>query len=146
MENIEGVTVMLSIYPAVFFEEDSGYSVVFPDLDYLSTEGNSFEDAMEMAIDCLAGYLYSANLDDETVPEASEMKDIRINDIVKELGIDQANGMVSLVSVNVEEYAKFHFTKSVKKTLTIPKWLNDAAMKKNINFSKTLQEALLAKL
>lgn len=141
-----GILSMLSIYPAVFFKEENGYSVVFPDLDYLSTEGESFEDSMEMAIDCLAGYLYSANLDDETVAEASDVKDIHADAVAKELGLENTNALVNLVSVNVEEYSKTHFPKSVKKTLTIPKWLNDAAMKKNIIFSKTLQEALIAKL
>ena len=51
-----------------------------------------------------------------------------------------------MVSVDVEEYAKNHFEKSVRKTLTIPAWLNKAAQEKQINFSKTLQEALLAKI
>ena len=51
-----------------------------------------------------------------------------------------------MVSVDVEAYAKEHFEKSVKKTLTIPIWLNNAAIEKGINFSQVLQEALKAKL
>ena len=50
------------------------------------------------------------------------------------------------MTVDVEAYAKEHFEKSVKKTLTIPAWLNKAALEQNINFSQTLQEALLAKV
>ena len=50
---------MLSMYPACFFHEDDAYSVVFPDLNWLSTCGDNLEDAMTMAIDCLAGYIYS---------------------------------------------------------------------------------------
>lgn len=53
---------------------------------------------------------------------------------------------INLVSVNVNAYAKEHFEKSVKKTLTIPTWLNELAIEQNINFSQVLQEALLAKL
>ena len=50
---------MLSIYPACFFKEDNGrYSVVFPDLNWLSTQGDTLEEAVEMSVDCLAGYLY----------------------------------------------------------------------------------------
>ena len=50
---------MLSIYPACFFKEaDGGYSVIFPDLNWLATQGDNLQDAMEMAVDCLAGYLY----------------------------------------------------------------------------------------
>lgn len=48
---------MLSAYPACFFKEDNGgYSVVFPDLNYLATQGDDLEDATNMAIDCLAGF------------------------------------------------------------------------------------------
>ena len=79
---------MLSAYPACFIKEDSGYSVIFPDLD-IATCGDTLDDAFSMAVDCLAGFLYSA---------------------------------------------------------TIPSWLNDAAIKQNINFSQVLQEALLSKI
>ncbi len=51
----------MSLYPACFYKEKSGgYSVIFPDLDHLSTCGDTLENAVEMAVDCLAGYLYSA--------------------------------------------------------------------------------------
>lgn len=59
---------MLSMYPACFYKEDDGYSVIFPDLNYLATQGDSFEDAMEMAVECLASYLYIAQRDGEDVP------------------------------------------------------------------------------
>ena len=50
---------MLSVYPACFYKEKNGqYSVIFPDLDHLSTFGDDLQDAMEMAVDCLAGYIY----------------------------------------------------------------------------------------
>ena len=53
---------------------------------------------------------------------------------------------VSLITVDVEEYAQQHFERSVKKTLTIPAWLNEAAMKQKINFSHVLQDALKERL
>ena len=56
---------MLYIYPAVFYKEKDAYSVIFPDFNYLSRCGDNLNDAMEMAIDCLAGYLYTAKLDNE---------------------------------------------------------------------------------
>ena len=49
---------MLSVYPAIFCKEDNGYSVLFPDLNWLATCGDTLEEAMAMAVDCLAGYLY----------------------------------------------------------------------------------------
>lgn len=137
---------MLSIYPAIFYKEKDEYSVIFPDLNYLSTCGENLNDAMEMAIDCLAGYLYTANLDDDKLPEPSKIDDIHPIDIANTIGFDGKDSFINLISVDLEDYAKTHFNKSVKKTLTIPEWLNREATKKNINFSKVLQEALIAKL
>lgn len=48
---------MLSSFPACFFKEDNGYSVIFPDLNYLATCGSDLDDALYMAVDCLAGYI-----------------------------------------------------------------------------------------
>ena len=137
---------MLSIYPACFFKEDVGYSVIFPDLNYLSTCGDTLDESMNMAIDCLAGYLYSAKLDNEDIPFPSPLDKIDVVSIAKEIGVDPSKSFVNLVAVDVDEYAKSHFNKSVKKTLTIPEWLNKEALSKNINFSQVLQEALIAKL
>ena len=91
-------------------------------------------------------YLYSLKKDGEQAPAASSMSDISLNDIAKELDVETKGAFVNMVSVDVAEYAKDHFEKSVRKTLTIPAWLNAAAQEKNINFSQTLQEALLKKI
>ena len=137
---------MLSIYPAVFFKEENGYSVIFPDLNDLATDGDTLSEAMMMAIDCLAGYLFTAKIDNVPVSNPSDMKNISPEVIAKELGFSCEDAFVNLISVDVEEYAKLHFNKSVKKTLTIPEWLNKEALSKGINFSQVLQEALISKL
>lgn len=140
---------MLSMYPACFYKEkNNGYSVIFPDLNYLATQGDSLEDAMEMAVDCLAGYLRSCQTDGEKIPAPSNLADIDAVSVSKELSPDEPVGdcFVNMVSVDVEAYAKEHFDKSVRKTLTIPAWLNAAALDKGINFSQTLQEALISKV
>lgn len=139
---------MLSMYPACFYKEDDGYSVVFPDLNYLATQGDSFEDAMEMAVECLASYLYIAQRDGEDVPAPSSLVNIDSVAVAKELDPDLSVGeaIVNLVSVDVAEYAKKHFEKSVKKTLSIPAWLNEAAVAQGVNFSQVLQRALKEQL
>lgn len=139
---------MLTIYPACFYKEESGYAVIFPDLNWLSTCGESLEQAMEMAIDCLAGYIYTSNRSDDSVPKPSELSDIDPVAVALELDSESPVGecFVNMVSVDVAAYAKMHFEKPVKKTLTIPAWLNNAALAQNINFSQVLQEALLLKL
>ena len=136
---------MLSIYPACFFKEESGYSVIFPDLD-LATCGETLEEAMTMAIDCLAGRLRWLQKDGEKIPEPSPMNSIDPMVIAKDLDIESNEFFVNMVTVDVDAYAKEHFDKSVRKTLTIPAWLNAAALEMDINFSQVLQEALLAKL
>ena len=139
---------MLSMYPACFFHEEDGYSVVFPDLNLLATQGDTFEEAMEMAIDCLAGYLHTCQIDGDTVPTPSRISDIDPKAVARELDPEapMCEAIVNMVSVDVAAYAKQHFEKSVRKTLTIPAWLNTAALEMNINFSQVLQEALLAKV
>lgn len=137
---------MLSIYPACFFKDETGYSVVFPDLNRLATNGNTETEAMNMAVDCLAGYLYTLKNNGDQAPPASAMSDVSLEYVAKELDADTKGAFVNMVSVDVAEYAKEHFEKSVRKTLTIPAWLNVAAQERNINFSQTLQEALIAKL
>lgn len=137
---------MLSIYPACFFKDETGYSVVFPDLNWLATNGSTETEAMSMAVDCLAGYLYSLKNDGDQAPLASSISDVSLDAVAKELDADTNGAFVNMVSVDVSEYAKEHFEKSVRKTLTIPAWLNVAAQEKKINFSQTLQEALLAKI
>lgn len=139
---------MLSMYPACFYKEKEGYSVIFPDLNDLATQGDTFEEAMEMAVDCLAGYLYTCKRDGEIIPKPSRLDAIDPIAVSQELAPDEPipEAFVNIVSVDVAEYAKQHFEKSVKKTLSIPAWLNDAAVAQGINFSRVLQQALKEQL
>ena len=134
---------MLSAYPACFYKEKEGnYSVIFPDLNGVATCGDTLEQAFTMAVDLLAGELYESKKTGETPSEPSDIKSINIDEVYDEY----AEAFVNIVTVDVEEYAKTHFEKSVKKTLTIPAWLNEQATKENINFSQTLQRALIEQL
>ena len=134
---------MLSAYPACFYKEkEGGYSVIFPDLNHLATCGETLDQALAMAVDCLAGYLFEADRAGDTVPVPSAMSAIVPDDEYD----DYEEAFVNMVTVDVAEYAKTHFEKAVKKTLTIPKWLNDKAERENVNFSQLLQAALRQKL
>ena len=139
---------MLSMYPAIFFhEKNDHYSVVFPDLNHLSTCGDTMQEAMEMAVDCLAGYLYSEKLDGAEIPAPTPINKVDIHaEDDEDDDYDEEDRFVSMVSVDVEEYARIHFDKAVRKSLTIPKWLNDLAVSRKINFSKVLQQALQREL
>ncbi|MBO6292068.1 MAG: type II toxin-antitoxin system HicB family antitoxin [Selenomonas sp.] len=136
---------MISMYPAIFYHEKNGhYSVVFPDLNHLATCGDTMQEATEMAVDCLAGYLYSEKKDGNEVPQPTPLDKIDIH-CEDDEDDDYSDGdlFVNMISVNVEEYAKTHFEKSVRKSLTIPKWLNDMAISRKVNFSRVLQKALM---
>ncbi len=129
---------MLSMYPACFYKEKEGnYSVIFPVINQ-ATCGDTLDEAMKMAVDCLAGYLYNAKLENLEVPKAPSMESINVDEEYDEY----ESAFVNMVTVDVDEYAKKHFEKSVKKTLTIPSWLNDLAIENGVNFSQALQSAL----
>ena len=135
---------MLSAYPACIYKEKDGggYSVIFPDLNHLATFGETLDEALFMAVDCLAGYLFESEKEGLEVNPPSNMNDI---DLSKEYD-DYDEAFVNIITVDVEEYAKKHFEKSIKKTLTIPLWLNNMAINRDINFSQVLQSALKEKL
>lgn len=87
-----------------------------------------------------------AEKDGEAAPAPSSVDAIRLADVAAELEVSTDGAFVNIITVDVEEYAKTHFEKAVKKTLTIPAWLNTAALEQNINFSQVLQDALKAQL
>lgn len=130
---------MKLVYPACMYEEsDGGYSVEVPDLQGCCTQGNTLQEALEMAEDAALGWILTSIEDDEEIPKASKIEDIEL---------ENENGFKTLLLLDIDQYTqKYGSKQSVKKTLTIPSWLNKRAEKIGINFSQTLQEALLNKI
>lgn len=125
------------IYPAIFTrEDDGGYSVVFPDLESCYTCGDTLEQAMDMAEDCLALVLYGYETDQKEIPAASSIDSFSTS----------SDEFVSLIKCDTLSYRKQYSSKAVKKTLTIPEWMNDEGMRAGINFSQLLQDALMQKI
>ena len=124
------------IYPAVFTPEDGGYVVNFPDFESCYTEGDTLEEAMEMADDVLCLTLYDMEETGKEIPAPSSVKEIKTD----------GDAFVSLVHCDTVEYRKFFDNKAVKKTLTIPNWLNTIAERQGVNFSLTLQNVLKKEL
>ena len=136
---------MLANYPAFFYKEQSGeYSVLFPDLNDLATCGSNLDEANRMAIDCLAGYIYSAKLDGREIPPPSITT--ALDERRKAEADDAIESFTVMMCVDVEQYAEKHFKKAVKRTVTLPVWLDSLAKERRINFSQTLQSALADKL
>lgn len=130
---------MKLVYPACFYkEDDGGYSVDIPDLLGCCTQGETLEEALEMAQDAALGWILTAIEDNEEIPSPSDMKDIKL---------EKENGFKNLLLLDISQYTEqYQNKKSVKKTLSIPNWLNVRAEKIGINFSQVLQEALLKKI
>lgn len=125
------------VYPAIFTPEEGGsYSIRFPDLENCFTSGESLADGMAMAEDALCLVLYDMEERGADIPAASDLKAVQVGE----------NEFVSLISCDTLEYRKFYNNKAVKKTLTIPTWLNTMAEKQGINFSMVLQKALQQEL
>ncbi|MBP1935111.1 putative RNase H-like HicB family nuclease [Ammoniphilus resinae] len=120
------------IYPSIFDYADDGISVEFPDLPGCLTCGNTEEEALRMAKEALALQLYGMEQEGETIPDPTQVKLLRVED----------NQAVVLVEVWMPPFRHEMENKAVKKTLTIPKWLDDLAQENNVNFSHILQEAL----
>ena len=123
-------------YPAVFTPECGGYSVNFPDVPHCYTEGNTLAEAVENAADVLCLRLYDMEEAGETIAPPSEIGAVKTKN----------DEFVSVIACDTLTYRKFYDKKAVKKTLTIPNWLNVMAERANVNFSATLQEALIEKL
>ena len=136
------------VYPAVFYEEEGKISVIFPDLGNLATFGDNMADAMRMAADACGQYLFTALRDGDPLPTPSALGKINPDAILKDFDMESAtdSAFVNMVLVDMTEYARQHSDKAVKKTLSIPMWLNTLCEEKSINFSKVLQDALLTKV
>ncbi len=124
-------------YPAVFqVEEEGGYSVFFPDIDGCNTQGETVEEAYDMAFNALGLTLSYLKDNKLNIPEPSKPQDILLD----------INQYVVVIQFDMLEYLKKNESRAVKKTLSIPSWLNEAAIEHNINFSQVLQEALQNKI
>ncbi len=123
-------------YPAVFHKaEEGGFWVTFPDIPECMTQGDDMQQAYEMSVEALGLSLTTMEDAGEKIPESSQPDEIKVED-----------GYLVIVEFDMAEYRRKHCSRAVKKTLSIPEWLNEAAIRQNINFSQVLQEALMEKV
>lgn len=127
---------MKYVYSAVFTQVDDGYSVELPDLPGCITGADTMADALAMIEDAGAMWLWDAENHGEGIPAPTPIEDIRTEE-----------GQVkSLVLLDTDEYRRANENRAVKKTLTIPSWLNIEAERAGVNFSQILQDGLKARL
>ena len=126
---------MKYVYPAVFTPlEEGGFDVCIPDLPYCRTCGDDLADAIEMAEDATSMWLWDAENKKETIPPPS--KTCQYN----------SPQFVNFIKADTDAFRRANDKRAVKKTLTIPAWLNAEAEKAHLNFSGILQSALKERL
>ena len=124
------------IYPAVFtYEEGEEIAVVFPDLD-VATSGENDADALTSARELLGAVLYGMEEDGAPIPAPTPLNAVKLEENERAALVDVYMPSIRLAKVN----------RAVNRTVTIPAWLNAAAMERNINFSQVLQGALREQL
>lgn len=124
------------VYPAIFDYADDGISIEFPDLPGCLSCADTDEEALYMAEDVLGLWMLNLEEDKEEIPKPSKLSNIMI----------KPNQKTVLISVWMPTIRKAINNKSIKKTLTIPQWLDAMAKEKELNFSFILQEALKKEL
>ena len=123
-------------YPALFHKsEEGGFWISFPDFPECFTEGDDMKQAYEMTVEALGLALVNRKEEKEEIPDPSDLDKIQNED-----------GTIVIVEFDMLEYQSKHNSKAVKKTLSIPEWLNEEAVSMGVNFSQVLQEALMSKL
>lgn len=123
-------------FPAIIEKADDGYNVSFPDIENCFTCGKTLPEAIEMAQDVLPLMLCQMEDDKKPIPEASDISGLPLKE----------NETATYIFADTMKYREKYDNKAVKKTLTIPQWMNKAATEANINFSQVLQDALREKL
>jgi len=123
---------MKYVYPAIFtpLDDEGGYDVYIPDLLHCRTCGENLAEAIEMAEDAASMWLWDAENKKETIPQPSETLDHKLPQFV------------NFVKADTETFRRQMDSRAVKKTLTIPAWLNHKAEEAHVNFSGILQDAL----
>ena len=127
---------MKHVYPVLFTKENNLYNVSVPDLPGCFTFGETLPEAIEMARDAICMWLCDAEDKGENIPKASLITNLS----------PQKDSFYNLIDADTLEYRKEHDNKAVKKTLTIPSWLNAKAEKEGVNFSQVLQDGLKKRL
>lgn len=124
------------VYPAIFYYNDDGISIEFPDLPGCLPCADTTEEAVKNAKEAMGLHLYSMEKDGDEIPNPSKITDIHVED----------NGVLMLIDVFMPLVRDRINNRHVKKTLTLPYWLNAEAEHQGINFSGVLQEALKERL
>lgn len=123
---------MMQVYPAIFHPTDDGtIAIYFPDLDF-DTQGSNIADAIAMARDALALYLDTTDMHGQAVSSPSAIEDVAV----------EPGEYVTLIDADPEIYRRQRKSKAVKRTISIPAWMDERASKEGLSLSRIIQDAL----
>lgn len=120
------------LYPAIFGYDDDGINVTFPDLPGCITCGFTDEEALSMAKEAMALHLYGLETEKTIIPDPTVPKNI----------VTDTNQAIVIIDAWMPPFRHEMENQSIKKTLTIPKWLDDVAKENKVNYSHLLQDAI----
>ena len=123
---------MKYVYPALFTTEDDSIIVTFPDLDDTFTDGATMQEAFENAEDVLNLMLWNREEEKKEIPLPSPPKQITV----------PQGATLAMIKADTLAYRKMHDTKTIRRSITIPSWLDTLARERNINFSQLMQNAI----
>ena len=126
---------MKLVYPIILYPSGvpGGYTVLCPDMPGLVTEGRDLPEALDMAVDAASGWVLGELEEGRPAPHATNIADIKP---------DEPDGIVTLISLDMDAYAAKYGRKSVRKNVTIPAWLDTFGEQHGINYSEILREGL----
>lgn len=119
------------VYPAIFHpNEDGSFTITYPDLPGCISEGKSLGNAMYMAQSALAQWIGYLTDKQQAIPPASDLKMIETT----------PEEFTSLIRTETKD------GRAVKRTVSIPKWMDDQVAETGLSLSRVLQDALKERL
>ena len=123
---------MKYVYPALFVVEDDGIIVTFPDLDDTFPDGATMQEALENAENVQNLMLWNREEEKEVIPPPSSPEQVSV----------PQGTTLAMIKADTLPYRKLHDTKTIRRSITIPSWLDTLARERNINFSQLMQNAI----
>lgn len=119
-------------YPAIFYYDADGVSIEFPDLPGCLPCAEDPETAFKNAREALGLHLFGMEQDGDAIPKPSPVSSLH----------PEEGGVIAMIEVFMPSVRDRAGSRVVKKTLTIPAWLNSEAEAAHVNFSQVLQDGL----
>ena len=124
------------VYPAIFFYDDEGIAIEFPDFPGALSCAETTDEAVKNAQECLALHLYGMEQDGDEIPKSTDISKIKL----------EQGSVLVLVEAFMPSIRDREKKRYVKKTVSIPQWIDAEGQRAHVNFSQILQQGIIDKL